>query len=70
MHLTLQQLRAALASHPHFAEWDDGDRESVYLQLGEKRSEPLRPETRTRGDDRDLVLLLDEAGRVQGIELV
>jgi hypothetical protein len=70
MQIKLEDLRDALRTHPRYAEWDDGDDSALYVQLGETVPPTLAPETRVRGDDRDLVLLLDSEGRIQGIEFV
>jgi uncharacterized protein YuzE len=68
MQISLEDLREALRTHPRYSEWDDGDDNALYLRLGDARRKGMTPRTLTRGDDLDLVLELDEKGRVQGIE--
>lgn len=67
--ISLEELREVLKTHPRRASWDDGDDNAIYLRLGPAGARhDLEPETRTRGDDLDLVLEVDKQGRVQGIE--
>jgi hypothetical protein len=41
----------------------------VYIQIGDP-NQKVRSEVRTAADDRDIVLDLDESGRICGIEIV
>jgi hypothetical protein len=64
--VTLDELGRILASRAPADEL--GPPRFVYVQVGRRETGKLRSETRTSEEDGDIVIELDEQGRVFGVE--
>lgn len=66
---TLDQLREILRRHPRAAAWAVDRSDYLYIRLGPEDAPKLTSRVMTTVEGLDLVLDLDERGKVYGLEL-
>jgi hypothetical protein len=66
---TLDQLRGILRDHPRSAAWAADGSDFLYIRFGPETVRQISSRVMTTVEDLDLVVDLDEDGKVYGIEL-